>query len=286
MLVLLLAIFLASSFAYVGVMIFGDSVSFRTLFKKLTQIFLVLSIFPLMYWLKLNKSDLGIAGGKVFFKQFAQGWVLGFITLLPVFALLFVLDVKQIDTARPWTLGWFSKKLILEFLLAMLISLFEEPVFRGILLASLSRILPLGQAIAISAFYYAGLHFVNSNTEISAHAANVFSGFTLLQDAIGRLFNPAYFSPFLALFTVGVFLGLLRTQIKTSLGICIGCHAAWVWLIKLNKSLFNTNPQSEYLFLVSRYDGVIGPLITLWLAITITGYLAYKRNAHKLLPTE
>ena len=276
--VLLMAIFFASSFAYAAVLIFGDGVSFRTIFKRLTQLFLVLSIFPLMYALKLNKNDLGIAGGKVFIKQLAQGAVLGLITLIPVFVFLYLLDVYEINTAKPWTLSWLSKKLVLEFLLAMLISLFEEPVFRGILLSGLKKQLPIWPSIAISSFYYAALHFVNSDIEIPAQEAGLLSGFFLLQDAFGQVLTPVYVSPFLALFTVGFFLGLLRTQIKTSLALCIGCHAGWVWQIKLSKSFFQTNIHSDYFFLISSYNGVIGHLVTIWLALAMAGYFIYKRS--------
>jgi uncharacterized protein len=105
----------------------------------------------------------------------------------------------------------------------------------------------------------------------------MFSGFKLLGEAFAHLLNPEILSAFFALFAVGVFLGLLRTQVKASLGLCIGCHACWVWQIKLSKDLFNINPSSDYLYLVSSYDGVIGPLVTTWLALAIAGYFFYKR---------
>jgi uncharacterized protein len=76
---------------------------------------------------------------------------------------------------------------------------------------------------------------------------------------------------------VGIFLGILRTQVKASLGLCIGCHTCWVWQIKISKRLFNTDFSSEYLQLVSGYDAVIGPLVTAWLVLAIAGYFAYQR---------
>ena len=76
---------------------------------------------------------------------------------------------------------------------------------------------------------------------------------------------------------VGIFLGVLRTQVKVSLGLCIGCHTCWVWQIKMSKQLFNTDFSSEYLYLVSSYDGVIGPLVTGWLMLAIAGYFVYQQ---------
>lgn len=78
---------LAGVLAYFIVSLVGDDLSFRTTFKRLTQLFLVLSIFPLMAMLKLNGSDLGFAHRPLFFKQLVRGAGIGIITLLPVLIL-------------------------------------------------------------------------------------------------------------------------------------------------------------------------------------------------------
>jgi len=277
LLVLLVATFLACILAYLMVTLWPDGPSFRTVIKKSSQLFLVLSIFPAMHYLKLNNYDLGFAPKPLFFKQLLLGAGLGFITLAPVFAALYLLDVTVIDKTQPWTWPWLSKKLIVELLLAVLISLFEEPLFRGVLFAGLSRKLSVGAAIFISAFYYAGLHFLDNKTTIPSQELNLFSGFYLLGAAFVNLLNPEILSAFLALFMVGVFLGVLRTQVNASLGVCIGCHACWVWLIKLSKTLFDSNPNSDYLFLINGHEGVIGPLVTVWLGLAIAGYFIRQR---------
>jgi uncharacterized protein len=276
LLVLLTATFLACILAYLMVSLWPDGPSFRTAIKKSSQLFLVLSIFPAMHYLKLTKLDLGFSPKSLFFKQVMHGFGLGFVTLIPVFILLYLLDLNIIDESKPWSLAWFSKKLVLELLLALLISVFEEPVFRGILLAGLNKKMSTIAAIAISAFYYAILHFLDSKTQIPTQDINFCSGFQLLGEAFMHLLNPDILSAFFALFAVGVFLGILRTQVKYGLGLCIGCHACWVWQIKLSKSFFNTNPNSDYLYLVSSYDGVIGPLVTMWLVLAIAGYFLYQ----------
>lgn len=279
LIVLLLATFCASLLAYTITLIFGESVSFRTLFKRSAQLFLVISIFPLMRFLKLSKLELGFAPKTEFLKQFLSGLSLGFITLLPVLMLIFLLDVHLVDESKPWTVGWMSKKISVEFLLALLISFVEEPIFRGALLTGLIRQFSSTTAIILSAFYYAALHFVNSNIEIPAQEVEFYSGFILLGDALAQLFNANYISPFISLIAVGVFLGVLKTQNPVSLGLCIGCHASWVWQIKMSKMFFNINPDSNFLFLVSTYDGVIGPMVTCWLCLAIAGYCRYQKRA-------
>ena len=272
LLILLIAIALACIVSYFVVLGFGEFVEFRKIISKSTQVLLILSILPFTYYLKINKAELGFVSLPVFLKQIVLGFCLGLITLLPVFIVLYLLGINVLDDTQIWTTSFVVKNLIISLLLALLISLIEEPLFRGLLLISLQKKLPVIPAIIISASYYAALHFLNSNTNIQAQDLKIYSGFTLLTEAFTNLLNPAIFSAFMALLMVGIFLGVLRTQVKSSLGFCIGCHTCWVWQIKMNKTLFNTDFNSEYHYLVSSYDGVIGPLVTIWLLLAIISY--------------
>jgi len=277
LLVLLAAISLACIVSYFIVQGIGEFVPFRKIISKSTQLFLVLSIFPAMAYLKINKEELGFAPRPVFLKQLLQGFGLGFLTLMPVFIILYVLEINVIDETHTWTFGLLARDIIISLLLALIISLIEEPLFRGILLVGLSKKLPVIAAILISSTYYAALHFLSSKTDIPVQDINLFSGFKLLGEAVGNLLNPSILSAFFALLLVGVFLAVLRTQVKASLGLCIGCHTCWVWQIKISKKLFNTDFSSDYLYLVSSYDGVIGPLVTGWLMLAIAGYFLYQQ---------
>ena len=242
-----------------------------------TQIFLIVSIFPVMRYLKLTISDLGFNSPPVFFKQMGQGFLLGFITLMPVFLVLYVLQVNVIDETQQWTASHLMTELTVSLLLALLISMLEEPLFRGLLLSAYKKKASTASAIFISAIYYAALHFLTTKKTVSVSNTDLLDTFQLLFVAINNLFNPAIFSAFLALLMVGLFLGLLKERVNAGLGVCIGCHTAWVWQIKVSKAFFNTNPESSYLYLVSTYDGVIGPLVTAWLLLAILGYWFYRR---------
>ncbi len=272
LLILLIAIALACVVSYFIVLGFAEFVEFGKIVNKSTQILLILSIFPTSYYLKINKAELGFAPLQIFLKQLLVGFGLGFITLMPVFIVLYLLGVHVLDDTQIWSTSFVFKNLVISLLLALLISLIEEPLFRGLLLVSLHKKLSAMSAIVISASYYAALHFINNNSHIGAQDLNIYSGFTLVTEAFTKLLNPAIFSAFLALLMVGIFLGVLRTQVKSSLGFCIGCHTCWVWQIKMNKKLFNTDFNSEYHYLVSSYDGVIGPLVTGWLLLAVISY--------------
>ncbi len=278
LLVLLVAASLACFAGYFVALGF-ENLPLHSLISRITQLFLVLGIFPAMRYLHLTRQDLGFADRPLFLKQLSQGFALGFVTLAPVFIVLYGLGITVFDGSKVWTPGGLAGKLSVSLLLALLISLIEEPLFRGVLLGGLRKKMPVMAAILLSAGYYAALHFLTSKMRIPASELNPFSGFTLLGAAFANLFSPTVTSAFFALVMVGVFLGLIRTQINTSLGVCIGCHTAWVWQIKMSKDLFNTDANSAYVYLVSAYDGVIGPLVTGWLLLAVAGYMLYRKLA-------
>jgi membrane protease YdiL (CAAX protease family) len=277
LLVLVTAISLSCILAYFIALGLGDQFPLRKIISKSTQLLLVLSIFPAMTLLKISKAELGFAERSLFIKQLFKGFGLGFVTLIPVFVILYALKINVLDETQLWTVGLVAKKMAGALLLALIISLIEEPLFRGILLTGLKKKLTVAAAILISSFYYAALHFLKSQIDLPFQDIKWFSGFTLLKDAFASLLNPEILPAFFALLMVGIFLGLLRTRVKTSLGLCIGCHTCWVWLIKTSKSLFNTDFNTPYAYLVSHYDGVIGPLVTGWLFLAILGFWVYDR---------
>jgi hypothetical protein len=93
------------------------------------------------------------------------------------------------------------------------------------------------------------------------------------------------FSSLLSLMMVGVFLAVIRIHVPNSLALCIGCHACWVWQIKMSKVFFDTNLWSEYIyinlwseyiFLVGRYDAIVGPLVTVWLGFALLVYFIWR----------
>jgi membrane protease YdiL (CAAX protease family) len=275
--VLLAAILLSCSLGYILVQNIGDTLPFRQILTRLTQIFLLLSIFPMMRYLRIDKVALGFPSWGAFLKQLPQGFGLGFIVLTPVFIVLSLLNINQIDYKQEWVVDLLVKNAIMYLLMALLISVIEETLFRGMVLVGLKKKLPVQVAIFLTAIYYAGLHFLIIKTNLSVQDINFFSGFRLLGEAVSNLLNLNNLPAFFALLMVGIFLGVLRTQVTSSLGLCIGCHTCWVWQIKMNKKFFNTDFSSEYHYLVSSYDGVIGPLVTGWLLVVVVGYLAYRQ---------
>ena len=269
-LLVLLALVAGSSLLSYGILrLTGDVLPLAKLISKATLVLLLFSIFPFKRYLRLSWTALGFAPVAVFFRQLGFGLLLGLVTLLPVLLTLYALDVQVWDDGRTWSSGKLIWKIAVALFLSLLIGLGEEVLFRGLLLSGLRRKLPLMAAVVVSSLYFALLHFLKSKTQIPYDLQTPASGLYLAVEAFGNWLNPEIIDALIALFMVGAFLAVVRVSIPNSLGWCMGCHAGWVWQIKLAKDLFNVNPQSEYLYLVSAYDGVVGPLVAVWLAVAI-----------------
>lgn len=275
---------IACILAYGLLQLLGDFAPLDKIISKMTQFLLILCIFPLKAHLKLSWQDLGFAPNSHFFKQVLHGFFLALITLLPVMGLLYLLEIQVYDESKIWSMAKIFEKVGLGLLLSLLIAIFEEIIFRGLLLSCLQRTISLLSAIFMSSFYYALLHFLKSKSIIPYSDIGLNTGYKLMLEAYANWFNPEIFSALLALFVVGTFLATLRTRYPSSLGLCIGCHCGWVWQIKVCKDIFNVNPQSDYLYLVSGYDGVIGPLVSFWLSLAVLGllWLTKQPDTHKL----
>jgi membrane protease YdiL (CAAX protease family) len=272
----------ACALSYGILMIMGDVLPLHKLISKLTQVLLVLSIFPLRRYLNLSWSELGFAPKAVFFPQIGKGLGFGILSLLPIILILYGLGVQVFDDSRIWTIGVFAKKLTISLLLAVLISVVEESLFRGLLLGSLRQKTHLIMAIFLSAIYYAALHFLESHTLVPYQNLTFSSGFMLVGEAIGNWFNPLVLSGFMGLLAVGIFLATIRSQLQQSLGLCIGLHASWVWQIKMTKDILNVNYDSPYSYLVSNYDGIVGPLVTIWMLSATLAFWVYRKKIIEL----
>lgn len=264
--ILLLASIGAALTSDLIVLLSGEWMPQAKLIGKLTLILLLLSVLPLRRWLRLSWPDLGFCEKNQILRQLGKGLLLSSATLIPILLGCFLAGIRVWDDSQIWTFGKLGGKVAMSLLLALLIGIGEELLFRGLLLAGLRRKLPLFASMAISSLYFAALHFLKAPS--SANSGSL----SLLWDAYANWFSLDKLPPMASLLVIGLFLARLRLQSPHALLLCIGCHAGWVWQIKLFKDLFNLNPHSKYLFLVTGYDGVVGPLIGCWLLATLVAW--------------
>lgn len=279
---LLIASALAALLAYPAFVLSGSTdISFlRTLISRGGQLLLLLGLYPLMHWLGLGWQQFGLR--RTFPGQWLTGFALGAIMLGLHVGLLIHLDVRELLWPRLSPLRWtleLGKAAAVGFAVALL----EESIFRGALVGVARKLAGPFHAVVISAFYYAGLHFIGTRWSTDPSLIGWDTGFRIAQDGFSHLLQ-APPDAFLGLFVAGLFLASLRVLMPGSLGFCMGIHAGWVFIIKLAKSLTQVNPQSPHFHLVGSYDHVVGYLSSAWLgvllAIILLSFSLKHRRSH------
>ena len=87
---------------------------------------------------------------------------------------------------------------------------------------------------------------------------------------------------FLALFAVGVLLGMVRAA-TGNIAACIGLHAGWVWVMLVVHELAQPRRTAPLGFLLSRFDGFVGWLVLAWIVVlAVPIWRFYRRRAARL----
>jgi membrane protease YdiL (CAAX protease family) len=280
----LLACALASCvLAYPFRFLAGDFLGFHTLISRGTLVILVLGLVLIGRRMRLGRADIGLAtGNREFFAQFRRAFGIGVLMLILHFALLVWIGARGIN---PGTLDYVRLARLAGkgLLIGLAVGLLEESVFRGFLHAALLRRLPPALAVGATAFYFAALHFVRSELRFAPEQIDWTSSFRFAFDSFGNL---THIQPdsFLALFCAGVFLSCVRLAIPHGLAWCIGIHAGWVFVIKTFKPFTHVDHHSDWNFLLSRFDGVIGYLSAAWIT-ALTMIVVWQRLRQPAIAT-
>ena len=242
--------------------------------NRCTLTLMLLGIFPMMKWLQLTTADLGFARSKKqFFAQFSSGFGFGLLILSVIVLCVVALDIRIVQVDRMMSISRVIHELLIAVIVALIVGTLEETLFRGFMFGALLKYAAPLYAMALTALYYAALHFMRSNMTIPAAELDWTSGLIVMLDAFRQVINPQNIDAFVALFLASIFLTCVRFFIPNSLAYCIGLHAGWIFIIKLAKAFTELHPAAEWGALVSSYDGLIGYLSSAWLAILIAVFV-------------
>lgn len=250
----------------------GADWPFHRVASRVAMLVLLLGFLWLLRRLDLaDRASLGFGAPRhEFLRVLGVGWVIGALSMLPVIATLLVLEVREpaasIDAAQ-------IAAVVLKGLIAgLVVASTEETFLRGAMHTAIERKSGARAAIVLTALVYAALHFLN-RTRIPHESVDWASGVTLLCGTFGPWRQPAaVIDSFLALFAVGVLLGMVRAR-TGHIAACIGLHAGWVWVIAITRELTTHNPGADWHRLVGSYDGVVGYLVLGW---TLAMILAFR----------
>lgn len=199
--------------------------------------------------------------------HFAIGTLVGVAMLvLLVWALLF-LQVRTTD-AEAIASGKLDEWMLRALVTGVVVAIWEEILFRGVLFGAFLRHARVWQAAFLSALIYAVLHFTRSRLEIVEPMW--WSGLLLQWDALSHVLAWSNLDSFLALFSAGVVLAFLRVW-TGSLWAPIGMHAGWVMVIYFSRKVTDDDTQAEWAWLTGNFDQIIG-----WLGLLGMSLMALK----------
>ena len=241
------------------------------------SVLLVLLILLIPLWKMVSKETSGLIFGDFSFRQFLQSFLIGlFILAIPVVVLL-LLEVRLVVLDLQISFLSILGILLVGIVLACLIGLFEEILFRGFLYGSLKKRVGGLIAALISSVLYSSVHFLKPTGELEL-PINWLAGFIYLEQSIGNMILLHQdWDARLSLMILGCFFCLVRERFN--LFCCIGLHAAFVVGIAISRQLTTVNLDSQFLGLISSYNEIIGQLVSFWLLLLV--YAMYRSNRNK-----
>ncbi|MBU0500998.1 MAG: CPBP family intramembrane metalloprotease [Gammaproteobacteria bacterium] len=250
---------------------FFPAVPLEKMLRHLGRLLLLLGFFFMIRPLGVNNPrDLGYeTTGPRFLALMGGGWVAGLLLLGFLVVMLWLLDIRYYAPAGdPEAVGIrIATTLIGGAFVGFLIGFLEETFFRGMVYSALRKESGIAAAVVLSSTIYAGMHFLVATPLPEGTALTWSSGLSLLPSVGGNLLDPRNLDSFIALFTAGALLALVR-EYSGNIALAVGLHAGWVTVIKLTKYLMDTNGSSGLLWLVGNYDGISGLLGATLLALT------------------
>ncbi len=191
---------------------------------RIAQIAALVFIFPLGWWLRIRSlRDLGIERNPAKWPDVGWGVALAIGPLILLGAVYLWAEVYKVrDDAGVATL-------VRVLGTATFVSVFEEFLFRGVLLGLAIRYFGKWTGIVSVSAVFALVHFFKPRGEIAREAVTWTSGFELLGSAFSSVDSAAvFFWGCVTLFVIGIILALacLRTR---SLWLPIGLHAGWIF---------------------------------------------------------
>jgi uncharacterized protein len=199
---------------------------------------------------------------RAFLTEMGIGLGLGVASMLAVVGIMAALGVLELrGTAVAG--GQLAKLLVQSASSGFAVAFIEETFMRGAMHTAIERESGARAAVALTAVIFAASHFF-AKTHIAPEQVTAHSGFDLLAGTLHSFAHPlSILDAFLALFAVGVVLGLVRTA-TGNIAACVGLHAGWVWVMLAAHELTRPRSGAPLGFLLSQFDGFVGWLVFGW----------------------
>ena len=261
--IVLIYLFLASTSASILAWLLVDVLAYpyEKIFSRALLLFTALGLVPLWRVAGLNAADVGLKPAR--WAHLFWAYPIGLLLVLPLVLVFFVVGYRVFDDRIVYASSHFVQFVLTAVVSGLLVGLFEETLFRGVMLCALRKVTKFVPAMVISSLLYASVHFLRQDSLMSdshswysgyAHVLQAFTGFAQLTEI---------WDSFAALFLLGLLFCWVRQYV--SLWACVGLHAAWVFAIRIFKEITVRDIVNPYQVLVGSYDNFVGILVAIWL---------------------
>ena len=242
------------------------------LLSRSLLLFLAIGLIPLWRAAHLSAVDIGLSPIRA--GHMVKAYPYGLALVMPLMLFFIVVGFRVWDDRVDYAGADFWRFVIAAISSGLLVAVFEETLFRGVLYTVLRRSGSFARTAGIVGVLYALVHFLGAGETVEG-TVSWYTGYAHVGSAFSGLTNPgAYLDSFVSFFLIGVLLCLVRQ----SLGLwwCIGLHAAWVFAIRLFKEMTVRDIYSPYQALVGDYDNFIGYLVLIWLIFIFVVLALYR----------
>jgi uncharacterized protein len=274
------ALILAAAVTYPAWLLVS-TVSLEPVHRVMNRVAMLFALIGLVYLTRrLGLSDRHALGYGLppadFLRQIAIGWLCGVALMLPLTALLLLLDIREPRPAMDLNLLALFAAGVLS---GLVVAFIEETFFRGVLFTAVTRTSGTIAAVLAPSVLYASLHFLGGKLHVAADEVSWIHGFAVLSRLFERYADPlAFADSFIALLVLGVLLALVRLR-TGAIAASIGLHAAGVCAIAVLREATVVNPEAKLAVLVGAYDGVIGWAALVWFTLIGALYVWFDRRA-------
>ena len=236
--------------------------TYERILSRSVLLFAAVGLIPLWRKLSLNAAEIGLA--PINRQIVIPGYLLGLLLLGPLILFFTVTGFRVSNTAIDFAAWDWWRFLIIAFVSAWLVGVFEETLFRGVFFGRLRQSRSFGVAAVVSSLVYASVHFVRAPDDVVHESINFVTGFVMVSQAFsGLTVLSDIWDSFLALFLLGILFCVIRQRF--GLWACIALHSAWVFGIRTFKELTVRDVVNPFAGWVGSYDHFVGNLVTAWL---------------------
>lgn len=259
-------------------------VKFHRVANRLGMLALLIGFVLLARRLQLaDRASLGYGLPRAqFWREASLGLVLGVLTMAPVALIMVGFDLRSLREGFSFDAGQWAALAAGGLASGIAVSFIEETFLRGAMHSGIARESGGRAAVLLTALLYASLHFFG-RYRVPVEELGTDAGWRYVGGTLAAFGSPGgIVDAFLALFAVGVLLGIVR-QLTGHIGACIGLHAGWVWVIAFLRETSRPDESHPARWLLSSHDGVVGWLVFGWtLFIGVLIVVFYKRRATSL----